>query len=404
MTEKEKRNSDKRDILITILLILLFLLGIGLGLYLFAGDFFRTELPNQENTEQFVDTLKKCLPFSSKENDEKPKAENSDSEDLRDRLFFPPNNYVIEKEKLPEVNFVWKMERNEKSSIRFELSDKEDFSDIIFTQNPEKNWLNLDKLPEGKYFWRIRSEEDASKVSEPRSFSVKESFSAPKLISPAENSKLTVTKGKPTRFEWEKVDGAKSYNFNLFRADNKDEPIFETKVQDEKFGLDMSSFGGGDYVLSLQANTPESEESTEISGEIGEYAFKVDDEIIVELKRPVLTAPKHKIIYNAKTLTNMSLIQFRWNKVVGANSYVITIKNSRGKIVFSQNVGNATKYNFKRLSSLYRGKFTWNVEARLVSKTNKILSRSTSYSAEFNIDIPILEDIKLDSAGELYGF
>lgn len=316
---------------------------------------------------------------------------------------YPRGNIKIGIDKDNPVHFEW--EPVEKAdSYKFRLYKADDTTTPVYEKNNVAQSgvdVDMSKLGDGDYIWTVQA--NAAEKDDSTRFSGELSqheFSArtvkrAKLLSPAEKSFVDGTKNyiSGTDFRWSSEEATKNVVLKIFK-DGK----LVREIKNPKNKVNVRNLEAGNYTWTLSAEAQS--DGLDISPA---KPVKFAIEKFKALGKPVLSAPKDKTNYSAKELKSTDSILFSWSAVKDANVYVIIIKDSGGRTILSQNVGNVTEYTFKSLTSLSRGKFTWQIEARQVSKKETIRTSSSS-EFEFVIDIPVLETIKLEDAGELYGF
>ncbi|MCL2174606.1 MAG: FecR family protein [Treponema sp.] len=95
-------------------------------------------------------------------------------------------------------------------------------------------------------------------------------------------------------------------------------------------------------------------------------------------------------------------INFTWNGVIGANSYVLTIfrqTGNRRQQIFQTQPLRITNYSFDNLSLLDRGTFVWQVEALNRRADGSINQRGPAAESNFIMDIVLPGSVRIDGSG-----
>ena len=316
---------------------------------------------------------------------------------------FPQGNIKIGIDKKNPVHFEWEP-IEDADSYKFRLYKSSDMNTPVYEKNNVlSNSLDIDLAPfgDGDYVWTVQAnamEKDGAtrftgELSE-HEFSAR-TVKRVTLISPAEKSFVEGTRNyiRGTDFKWDSAEDTDSTILRIFKNGK-----LVREIKNPKKSVTVKNLEAGKYSWTVEATAKS--DGLDISPA---KAVTFTIEAFRPLARPVLSTPKDKTDFAARELKKMDSIEFSWSAVKDANVYIVTIKDSSGRTVLSQNVGNTTTFNFKSLTSLSRGTFTWSVEARQVSK-NETLRTSSSSPFEFVINIPVLDELKLEDAGELYGF
>lgn len=149
------------------------------------------------------------------------------------RLIFPPEGYQVEKDRLKETKFMWKLadeyaKKGEKSIVQ--ISPKKDFSSGLKEFKISDSVMDNVSLDAGIYFWRIGIKDgEKQNFTEGRSFTVLNPLGTPEFIYPKNNQNLLSEKNSVTHFKWTSVTGADSYTLKLFDS--------EGNILNEKSGI-----------------------------------------------------------------------------------------------------------------------------------------------------------------------
>jgi hypothetical protein len=121
--------------------------------------------------------------------------------------------------------------------------------------------------------------------------------------------------------------------------------------------------------------------------------------------------PKDNYVLGPKELIDAQSIDFSWNTVQNATTYIFTLyqigaDNTKKEITRSQiKTAAQTRVSFTidDLSVLDNGTFVWQVEPVRQDADGGIEQRGSSASHTFIIDIPLPDELELYDAGTLYG-
>ncbi len=146
------------------------------------------------------------------------------------------------------------------------------------------------RLPEGTYYWTVRNYIDAFDVSAKETYRFTVTpvplLAAPALLGPADGTVLDppfLRGHRELLFEWEAVNGANRYAFNLFKAPGG-KPVLTVQVTEPRFLLtDLASLSRGGFFWTVEARGVGAGGYVEQEGIQGRSGFSVDI--------PALTAP-----------------------------------------------------------------------------------------------------------------
>lgn len=179
-------------------------------------------------------------------------------------------------------------------NFRVEISKNANFSTIAKTATVTGLTYNSKGLGKGTWYWRVKLLDGNTVLSssDPGKFIVSDSFLAPVIISPANNSVIDLTNRNNLFVSWKNSNGAVYYNVS-FRYNNK--TIMSRKINGTNWNIqDFSKLQRGKITLSVQACreqgnpacTPESQSSFLITLknppvpviEADEEVFVIEDE------------------------------------------------------------------------------------------------------------------------------
>ena len=121
---------------------------------------------------------------------------------------------------------------------------------------------------------------------------------------------------------------------------------------------------------------------------------------------PQIIQPVQRTTYGFEQLQSLKTINFRWSSVRGANAYIFTLyqqtANGRRQILRST-INRGTRYTLDNLRLLDRGTFIWQVEAVRMGKNNVIEQRGKTTDNVFILNFPVPGPVQIEDTGILYG-
>ncbi|GBU28872.1 hypothetical protein R84B8_02434 [Treponema sp. R8-4-B8] len=181
---------------------------------------------------------------------------------------FPPDNYVVADNLLPNTRFTWKTNLTD---TYFQISNNADFTSVIIDESAPGDAYTVYSLKAGVYYWRITGGPDTQRLySKHNRFTVVESLPPPELSQPksgaltAQSGKITIREGQPVDFSWKSSD-ADYYTFKLYRSGSAN-PVMETTVFDTKLDVNMDALGEGSYTWTVQGFAREKSSSSRRTG------------------------------------------------------------------------------------------------------------------------------------------
>ncbi|MDR2052196.1 MAG: hypothetical protein LBP80_02185 [Treponema sp.] len=204
--------------------------------------------------------------------------------DLNQRLIFPPDGYVVEASLLPDMRFTWKTNLLQ---TRFQIAGDAGFSSLLIDEAADGGVFQGRTLPGGTWYWRIQARGADGAVFEtpPRSFIAAVPIAAPLLLEPVPDAETLVEEGKPLLFSWTAPEGAESYQFKLYREDDRDNPIHETTLTGET-SLSMDNCPEGNYYWTVRGLPAENLPDIRRTGLLSEGVFSVRKLLPVSLDYP----------------------------------------------------------------------------------------------------------------------
>ncbi|MCL2801294.1 MAG: hypothetical protein FWD28_06010 [Treponema sp.] len=421
------------------------------------------------------------------------------------RTIFPPDNYIIAENLLPDMRFTWKTNLN---NTRFQVSRTENFAVLVLNEPAFAEAYTVSSLRSGEYYWRITGTSGTQQFqSQPRGLSVAEALPPPALsppesgISSGLSGRVIIQYGEPVNFAWDSLTEADYYSFKLYRGDGSGAPIYETLVYDSNISVNLDDYEDGTFTWTVQAMARDSithsrrtglaasqsaifrhiqpvvieypvsgfeyagidasrrpgtarwsslevphnvqfiiardQRMTDIVAEIndversftlprlasGDYYWMIKAQTvegfdistrslshikvlpIAPLPAPQNRSPADGLTIGAAQIRASRSINFSWNRVNGANGYIVTITQGSGRsqrTVFESDVITQTRFSLEDLRSLGRGDFSWSVEA-VFTYEGLIEQRGIIQQNRLIIDIPVPPQIQTRDSGVLYG-
>lgn len=265
--------------------------------------------------------------------------------------------------------------------------------------------INLSQFEDGDYVWTVQANAMENEKStrftgniSRNKFEIRK-LEISKLVSPENNSVYDGLESfiHPLQAKWLKNEKDQISTFKLYKIDsNGNEKLIQT-IQNPKENIQLPRLKSGKYAWTIEGKTFDGFDSSALH----KNNFEITQ--IPKLPAPKLLQPTNQYIIDAKALKDNKSIIFKWEKIEAANNYIITIRNKNGKVLKKYNTKTTPKLVFKNIDLLSRGQFSWSVEARQVLKDGTIVRKSNSKTMNFEIDIPVINEIELNETGELYG-
>jgi hypothetical protein len=276
---------------------------------------------------------------------------------------------------LPNPIFIW--DSCFPFDAQFQLSDKQDFSNLLFDLNFNSNsyvskgpyvyefkfyWPFYWSLPNGIYWWRVRSKAgtEVSSWSSQLFIITTPPSVAPTIISPATN----VISSTEVNFKWSYINNADRYEIQINKGNS---PIIDTTVYESQY-----TFRGEDntvYLFRVRAGNPVG---------WGPWSEWRQFKILLPPNTPTLASP-----FNGRIIQNSNIVALTWNPIATADSYLIQIVNINTGITQTFEVlAPNTTLNF---TGQWGSNYSWKVKAKNVSGES---SWSTSWMFAIQENIP----------------
>jgi hypothetical protein len=203
------------------------------------------------------------------------------------RTVFPPDGYTLGSNMLPDIYFTWKT--NLPFRIRFQISREAGFSRLEADEPVNGESFRWRALPEGLWYWRIRSQGFNGEVFETpaKSFIIVPPIGAPVPVAPAAEERIVVQEESQTLFSWTASEGAEYYHFKLYHRENPNQPVYENSL----FGatslrLLLEAYPEGAFFWTVQGFASESARSTRRTGHLANSGFSTRKLYLVRLDYP----------------------------------------------------------------------------------------------------------------------
>ncbi len=122
---------------------------------------------------------------------------------------------------------------------------------------------------------------------------------------------------------------------------------------------------------------------------------------IENMPMPSAVEPAHRESFGVAYFSNNSFIDFSWERVVGAETYIFILKDDNNEVLVEE-ILSTNSYHFESLSLLDRGFFTWSVEAQS-TLPGDIKRQGEVRTSSFVIDLPEIISPQDKTTGDLYG-
>ena len=191
--------------------------------------------------------------------------------ELIQRLVFPPDGYIADASMLPDIRFTWKT--NLPFQTRFQVSERADFSSVIFNEAANGETFQGRALSEGVWYWRIQAGGSGGVVFETpaRSFIAAPPIATPLLLEP--DGRVVVEEGRPVVFSWTAPEGAEYYQFTLYHGEDRN-PVYQNNlIEGTRHSLSMDDYPEGNYRWTVQGLAAESSRNTRRTGLLSEGRF-----------------------------------------------------------------------------------------------------------------------------------
>ncbi|WP_010260512.1 FecR domain-containing protein, partial [Treponema primitia] len=206
------------------------------------------------------------------------------------RTLFPPDNYTIAENLLPDMRFTWRS--NLPFQTRFQVSSTPDFSGPAIDEVTGSETIRGRQLSPGTWYWRIAVESpEVTLQTAPKVLRVAPPLARPVMETPGDNSRIAVPEWGDVPFRWAAVPEADYYQFRLYRELDPARPVYQDNLNAAiNRVINWSNYAEGNYFWTIQAFTEETPLRSRQSGLISSAAFSLRKLRPVALEYPATGA------------------------------------------------------------------------------------------------------------------
>lgn len=293
--------------------------------------------------------------------------------------------------------------------------------DISNKEKPvyEKNFIentkvlvDMERFDEKKYSWTIQAfREETPLASRSSGFLGEYGFALKKLkpielLEPKNGLSINGVNAikKPGTLLWNAVDIPKNSTLLLYKNEINDENLV-LKIENPQYKIQLPRLYEGEYFWTVKGYTLD---DLDISAK-KENTFTVTP--VEKLPEVKTITPKNETVFDTTYFRNNRNIKFAWNKVSGADEYLLCIyKEDNAKIFKKKNAlllekklsRDELSFTLENLSILTRGRFIYTVEARSLFEGD-LFQNGKITENKFEIDLPEIKKPTLKNTGTLYG-
>ncbi|WP_024465542.1 FecR domain-containing protein [Treponema pedis] len=304
------------------------------------------------------------------------------------RSVFPPDGYIIADTLCRDTRFTWKT--NLTSEQHFQVSDTEDFSNIVKDIKTFNTGVDGIELKTGTWYWRvISSAENFPIKTETKKVIIAPPFEKPQLVNIGADKRIIILQNRLNKFKWTEVKGADYYQIKIKKPGLEKDVLYENLfITETEIELDFKDIADGPYIVSIQGFASATLSSSR------RYGLAEDSEIFLRHLKPVelLSPVDNARINGVEAMLNPGkLIWASSEKPENAN-LLVTKTGSKEPVLSLNNPGFTVK-----LPPLEAGKYTW----RVTASTIEGLDISSEKNFEFTVlPIPPLQAVKFISPKE----
>ena len=290
------------------------------------------------------------------------------------RLVYPQMgaaiNYSV---KPPNINFNWQQNKLASGYI-LEISRNPDFKSTKRSVRTSLTRLVIDKLREGKYFWRVRTKTSIdvaayNGTSQVYSFNIvkKTQINPPRLISPQNGKNVSVHMfgEKGFLFSWRADSQIKSYDVFIARDSNFRKLEMRIKNNGNYFRM-VKKLRPGKYYWKVVTS------SKNLSKQLSSQTNSLS---IVDIRKINLISPGNNVKFDIKEGDKYSSIKFSWTRSDIAGNYMFELSKEKNfAAVINRKITNRNYYNIIKLKP---GVYYWRV--KLLDKDKSKITESQSY-------------------------
>lgn len=262
------------------------------------------------------------------------------------RAVFPPDNYAIAENLMPDFRFTWKS--NLSQETRFQVSPSADFSSLEINEAVSGETFHGRPVAPGTWYWRIAA---GATQTAARRFTAMSTLPAPSVEIPPPNGRIAVTEGEAADFSWRPVGGADYYQFRLYPGENRN-PVYEQNLSGSALRVaSAASLAEGTYYWTVQAFASETAAATRRTGHLSRETFFLRKIRPVRLETPEENAG----------IPGLEAVVVRWNTpdVLGRARFILSRSSGMGNPVLE--IPNPERT--LSLNRLEEGLYYWTISA-----------------------------------------
>ncbi|MBP7902557.1 MAG: FecR domain-containing protein, partial [Spirochaetes bacterium] len=269
----------------------------------------------------------------------------------------PANNSSVYFEStLPLINFRWS--RNElASSYILEVSTDEKFSSIVKTIQTAQTQIALDDIPEGKYFWRIKTKinmaalKSYESISRPVFFKVsKRSETLPPVLQIPDNAKFGSTNAEKNgiTLSWKQDPAIERYEVVVASDEQFSNIVFSGKTETNYINI-KANLPKQTYYWKVKEDNPNKETAY---SEIRKFT-------LIDAESPTLSFPANNTAKELEETETSTDIPFGWTEIPGVAYSLEISKDPQFLSVVFRKVFNT---NSTQALTMQPGQYFWKVK------------------------------------------
>lgn len=367
------------------------------------------DLNLSDNTEYFWKILRSSNDDTDETRESQARNFRIEKEDRTvTKLLYPPENFSVEKQKLEQISFVWRLGKNQSQNSQknavassepqnnvIQFSRQKDFSSVDFSESASGNQISkisLDKS--GKWFWRVKNDES---VSEANSLVVLEKLAAPEILSPSDGEKLILPPSNSLSVKWRNQSESQIDFYKVVLSDNLGNKIEEKTLaaQNHEAFFSLPALEKQNYKnfqISVQSFSSATEISDSRISDKAESGFSAKNPLSLVLLSP----SQNQNIQGLDALRNPVNFIWKENDKIAENTsaLILSRQENNGSWRTVQKIKNPKAQ--VQISNLSPGRYQWTVEAAGFGGVN-LSAESASYFTVLEIPhlpLPVLTSPK----------
>ena len=272
--------------------------------------------------------------------------------------------------------------------------------------NTGERTVTVDSLDSGVWYWTVTARtQDGMPVTavQPRQVVVEPMPDLSlTLISPSEGERIEGLKAllEPVTFVWDTTETIASSRFILSQDSSFEDIKLEIENIGRTFTVDSLEEGGWYWTIIAMSH-----DGIPAAPSSPGY-FTVQPVPLLPPAENLQPADNHRV--TAEHLRQHRNINFSWQEVEGANSYILTITRhtfTRRQEIFKSGLLDAASFSFESIGLLdYQGTYLIHVEAVFQDSNGRVIQRGQITENTLILDIPRPGVIIKEDTGILYGF